>query len=180
MMSNVPNSLMLCWRKSEKTGGGIDFVFVLLKLLIMEYTLTFYLKWGGKKKPTKHLILLIICPLFIQIDPLCGRFLEEEAGELRADPGGAREDPEDGAAFRPHQSQAEGGGCHQRSGHHLLGRSLRVYRRLARAPAGAHQRGQVCPQHGLVCVSNSYVGNKAGVIIVSLFPFWIILKCSHI
>lgn len=77
----------------------------------------------------------------------CSRLPEEEAGELRADIGGAGEDLEDGAAFGSNQSQAEGGSCHQRPGHHLPGRSLRVYRRLAGAPAGTHQRRQVGAQN---------------------------------
>lgn len=77
----------------------------------------------------------------------CFRLPEEEAGELCPDSGGAGEDPEDGAAFRINPSQVEGGRGHQRPGHHLPGRSLRVYCRLARAPAGAHQGGQVGPQH---------------------------------
>lgn len=74
------------------------------------------------------------------------RLPEEQVGELCADSGGAGEDPEDGAAFRSYQSPVEGGGCHQRSGHHLPGRSLRVYGRLAGTPAGPHQGGQVRPK----------------------------------
>lgn len=73
----------------------------------------------------------------------CSRLPEEEAGGLCADSGGACEDPEDGAAFGSNQSQTEGGSCHQRAGHHLPGRSLRVYRGLAGAPAGSNQRGPV-------------------------------------
>lgn len=73
----------------------------------------------------------------------CCRLPKEEAGELRADSGGASEDPEDGAAFRSNQSQVERSSRYERSGHHLPGRSLRVYCRLAGAPAGTHQRGQV-------------------------------------
>lgn len=154
--------------------------FVWLKLLIPVYTSTFYLKWDKNNKSSFFANYLFSIHSNHPPPPLRDRFPEEEAGELCADPGGACEDPEDGAAFRAHQSQAEGGGCHQRSGHHLLGRSLRVYRRLARAPAGTHQRGQVGPQHGLVSVSNSYVDNKASGIIFSLLPIWIILKRSHI
>lgn len=104
--------------------------------------------------------------------PPCGRFPEEEAGELRADPGGAREDPEDGAALRSHQSQAEGGGCHQRSGHHLPGRSLRVHCRLARTPAGTHQRGQVGPQHGLACVFHILMWIIRQALLVAFFSYF--------
>lgn len=78
----------------------------------------------------------------------CFRLPEEEAGGLCAHSGGTGEDPEDGTAFRSNQSQVEGGSGHQRPGHHLPGRSLRVYCRLAGAPAGTHQRGQVGPQDG--------------------------------
>lgn len=100
------------------------YTFILIKLLIMVYKRAYLSKtiMGSEVNTTNHVLWPIICSTFFVL--LCRRFPEEEAGELRADPGGAREDPEDGAAFRAHQSQAEGGGCHQRSGHHLLGCSL--------------------------------------------------------
>lgn len=77
-----------------------------------------------------YTLLHLIAQMTVNIPTLevlmlcCFRIPQEEAGELCADSRGAREDPEDGAALGSHQSQAEGGGCHQRTSHHLLGRSL--------------------------------------------------------
>lgn len=88
------------------------------------------------------MIIIIILSVFL-------RLFEEEARELRENFRGASEDSEDGAALRFDQSQAEGGRRHHRSSHHFSRCSLRVYRRLAGAPAGSDQRRPVGPHRGL-------------------------------